>query len=100
MEKLGDPKRALGPLGFVLTMDDLPPPNTKRWHPPRKAIIVCAVRVGLLALEELVDRYGISHEEYLSWERLLDEHGLPSLRTTHWPKYRKQAGLQVGMDSK
>jgi hypothetical protein len=83
------PKQVPGLSGSVLTMDDLPPPNAKRWLPPRKATIVCAVRGGLITLEELVDRYGITHEEFLSWERLLDEHGLLGLRTTHRSKYRK-----------
>ncbi len=83
------PKQVPGPLGSVFKMDDLLSPNAKRWLPPRKATIVCAVRDGLITLEELVDRYGITHEEFLSWERLLDEHGLPGLRTTHRSKYRK-----------
>ncbi len=85
------PKQVLGPLGSVLTVDDLPPPNVKRWIAHRKAKIVCAVRVGLITLEEVVDRYGITQEEFLSWERLLDEHGLPGLRMTRRLKYRKQA---------
>ncbi len=93
------PKQASGPLGSVLTMDDLPPPNAKRWLPPRKATIVCAVRGGLITLDELVDRYGITQKEFLSWERLLDEHGLPGLCTTHRPEHRKQARTPAGVVS-
>lgn len=93
------PKQAPGPLGSVLTMDDLPPPNAKRWLPHRKASIVCAVRGGLIMLEEVVTRYGITQEEFLSWERLLDEHGLPGLRATRRQKYRKQARTPEGVIS-
>ncbi len=92
-EKPSGSKRNLGTLGSDLTMDDLPPSNTKRWQHPHKAIIVSAVRDGLITFEEIVHLYGITHEEFLSWERLLDEHGLPGLRTTYLPKYRKRAGL-------
>ena len=93
------PMQAPGPLGSVLTRGDLPPPNAKRWLPPRKAIIVCAVRGGLITLEELVDRYGITQEEFLSWERLLDEHGLSGLCLTRWSRYRKQARTPEGVVS-
>ena len=34
------PKQAPGPLGSVLTMDDLPPPSAKRWIAHREAAIV------------------------------------------------------------
>ncbi len=92
-------KQVLGPLGSVLTMDDLPPPNLKRWIAHRKATIVCAVRGGLITLKELVDCYGITREEFLSWERLLDEHGLLGLRATRRQKYRKQAQTPEGVVS-
>ena len=85
VEQSRRPKQVLGPLGSVLTMGDLPPPNVKRWIAHRKAIIVCAVRGGLITLEEVVDRYGITQEEFLSWERLLDEHGLLGPHATRRP---------------
>jgi hypothetical protein len=85
------PKQAFGPFGLNLTVDDLPPADVKRWIAHRKAIIVSAVRSGLITLEEVVTRYGITQEEFLSWERLLDEHGLRGLRATHQQKYRQQA---------
>jgi hypothetical protein len=32
---------------------DLPPPDTKRWVTRRKAVIVSAVRTGVISLEEV-----------------------------------------------
>ena len=34
---------------------DLPPPDTKRWMTRRKAVIVNAVRTGVISLEESAD---------------------------------------------
>ena len=34
---------------------DLPPPDTKRWVTQRKAVIVYAVRAGVISLEEVSD---------------------------------------------
>lgn len=77
-----------GPDGKPLTLDDLPPPNTKRWVIRRKAEVVAAVRGGLLTLEEACDRYQLSVEEFTSWQRSLDENGVPGLRVTRVQDYR------------
>ena len=69
-------------------LSDLPSPNIKRWHIQRKAIVVTAVRTGLIDVAEACARYGITIEEFLSWGRLLDEHGMRGLRTTYLKKYR------------
>ncbi|MCP5372613.1 MAG: DUF1153 domain-containing protein [Hyphomicrobiales bacterium] len=76
------------PSGTALTRDSLPPPNTKRWVVRRKAEVVAGVRTGLISLEEACRRYKLSIDEFLSWERLLDEHGLAGLRTTRGQQYR------------
>jgi hypothetical protein len=55
----------------------------------RKAEVVAAVRAGLISLEEACDRYRLSVEEFLSWQRLIDKHGLRGLRTTRLQQYRK-----------
>ena len=65
-----------------LTMADLPPKDTKRWVIRRKAEVVAAVRGGLLSLEEACDRYKLTVDEFLSWQRSIDRHGLPGLRAT------------------
>lgn len=79
----------IGPAGEPLTIDDLPPPNTKRWVIRRKAEVVTAVRCGLLSLEEACDRYKLSVEEFISWQRLIDKHGMRGLRTTRLQQYRR-----------
>ena len=76
------------PFKGKLALSDLPSPNIKRWHIQRKAIVVTAVRTGLIDVAEACARYGITIEEFLSWGRLLDEHGMRGLRTTYLKKYR------------
>ena len=79
----------IGPSGRPMTLDDLPPPDTKRWVSRRKAEVVLAVRQGLLSLEQACQRYDLSLEEYMSWERLIDQHGIPGLRVTRLQEYRE-----------
>src|SRR3974377_1878881 len=78
----------LGPDGSPLTIADLPPPNTKRWVIRRKAEVVAAVRGGLLSLEDACNRYKLTIDEFLSWQRLIDRHGPPGLGGTKVPEYR------------
>ena len=75
-------------IGAGITLDRLPPPETKRWVIRRKAEVVAAVRAGVLTLEEACQRYTLSIEEFLSWQRLVDSHGLPGLRVTRLQDYR------------
>ncbi len=72
-----------------MTMGDLPPPDTKRWVVRRKAEVVAGVRGGLITLEEACRRYRLSVDEFRSWERLLQRHGIEGLRTTRIMKYRR-----------
>ena len=50
---------------------------------------MAAVRGGLLSLEEACERYVLTVEEYLSWQRSIDRHGLAGLRTTRIQDYRQ-----------
>lgn len=84
----GSVTHVIGPTGEILTIDDLPPPDTKRWVIRRKAEVVAAVRGGLLTLEEACKRYTLSVEEFLSWQRAIDRNGLPGLRVTRVQHYR------------
>ncbi len=84
--------------GELLTVETLPPADTVRWVPRRKAQLVCAVRGGLISRQEACDRYGISDEELFSWEKLLDDHGLRALRVTSTQRYR-QATTSTGEDA-
>ena len=78
----------IGPDGTPLTIKDLPPTSTKRWVIRRKAEVVAAVRGGLLTLEEACERYTLTVEEFLSWQKAIDSHGLPGLRATRVQQYR------------
>jgi len=78
----------IGPDGTPLTLKDLPPTSTKRWVIRRKAEVVAAVRGGLLTLEEACERYKLTVEEFLSWQKAIDEFGLPGLRATRVQQYR------------
>jgi hypothetical protein len=79
----------IGPDGAPLTIADLPPGNTKRWVIRRKAELVAAVRGGLLSLEEACQRYTLTVDEFLSWQRAVDRYGLPGLRATRLHDYRE-----------
>ena len=78
--------RATAPTGVPIF--ELPPPNTTRWVPGRKAIVVAAVHLGVLSLQEACERYQLSREEFLSWQRAIDRHGVPGLRSTRLQIYR------------
>jgi len=75
-------------VGPIASLDSLPPPDTKRWVIRRKAEVVAAVRAGVISLEEACRRYTLSIEEFLSWQRLVESHGLPGLRVTRLQDYR------------
>ena len=83
------PSYVIGPDGQPLSIADLPAANTKRWVIRRKAQVVAAVRGGLLTLEDACARYHLSVEEFLSWQRLIDRHGMPGLRVTQIQRYRQ-----------
>ena len=80
---------AIGPHGHPMTIDDLPPPDTKRWVVRRKAEVVAGVRAGLISIEEACERYSLSMEEFLSWQRMIESHGVRGLRTTRLQHYRR-----------
>ena len=84
------PKQVIGPLGEPLTLKDLPSPNTRRWVVRRKAEVVAAVKGGLLTLDEVLDRYGLTLEEFAGWQRAVDRSGMQGLRVTRIQQYRDQ----------
>lgn len=78
----------IGPEGTPLTLADLPKPDTVRWVIRRKAEVVAAVRGGLLTLDAACERYGLSNEEFLAWQRSIESYGIAGLRTTRIQSYR------------
>ncbi len=80
--------RIFAPHGNPMSINDLPPPDTQRWVIRRKAEVVAGVRAGLITIEEACERYTLSIEEFLSWQRLIDNHGIRGLRVTKIQDYR------------
>ena len=81
-------KQVIGPMGKQMSLADLPAPTTKRWVIRRKAEVVAGVRGGLLTLDDACRRYNLTIDEFRSWQRLLESHGVQGLRTTKIKKYR------------
>ena len=80
----------IGPDGSPLTINNLPPPGIERWVIRRKAEVVAAVRGGLLSLDEACARYGLSVEEFLSWQMSIERGGFSALRTTRIGETRRK----------
>jgi Protein of unknown function (DUF1153). len=78
----------VGPTGTPLTMRDLPPTDTDRWVIRRKAEVVAAVRGGLLGLEDALERYRLTAEEFMAWQQAIDKWGMQGLRTTRIQHYK------------
>src|SRR3954447_9271590 len=79
----------IGPDGAPLSISDLPPPDpNQRWVVRKKAVLVAAVRGGLITMEEACRRYKLTSEEFLSWQEAIDRHGFAALRTTKIQEYR------------
>ena len=71
-----------------MILNELPPPDTKRWVVRRKAAVVAAVKNGAITLEEVCRRYNLSVEEFTSWQEMIDKHGVRGLRVTRLQDYR------------
>jgi len=85
-----EPKYVIRPEGTLLTIADLPATGTNRWVIRRKVEVIAAVRGGLLTLDEACNRYMLTVDEFLSWQNMVEQHGLAGLRTTRTQRYRHQ----------
>jgi hypothetical protein len=59
----------------------------QRWTVRRKAAVIEAVRGGWVPIEEVVQLYNISVDEFLAWERDIDRFGVHGLRSTRYQIY-------------
>ncbi|WP_078103284.1 CtrA inhibitor SciP [Staphylococcus aureus] len=82
------PAKAMGPMAGPVALETLPPPETTRWVVRRKAEVVAAVNGGLLSVDEVCERYGLTVEEFAGWQRAIDRSGMPGLRVTRIQHYR------------
>lgn len=64
----------------------LPPANTVRWVARRKAEVVAAVHNGTLSMREACQRYNLSSDEFLEWERHYKQGGLTGLQVGAKPR--------------
>ena len=87
----------LAPDGTVLTLANLPPPDAQRWVASRKAVVVAAVRGGLLSMSDACARYRLTTEELLGWQTQVDRNGLQGLRTTRIQEYRGRGDARAYM---
>jgi uncharacterized protein DUF1153 len=71
----------IGADGRHMTPVELPPRALKRWLPHHKTLVVAAVRHGLITFDEACERYSVSLEEYLSWQRSFDAARAPAATT-------------------
>jgi hypothetical protein len=78
--------------GPPMTLDQLPPADTKRWVASRKAAVVGAISQNLLTRGEAKVRYGISEAELGHWEIAIESAGTRGLRVTHLQRYRAIIG--------
>jgi hypothetical protein len=71
-----------------MSVADLPPRGTTRWVARRKRAVVHGVRSGLLTLEDALERYDLSKEEFAAWEAAEARHGLSGLKATRIQEFR------------
>src|SRR5215213_7132894 len=71
-----------------LTFGTLPPLDTVRWLPKRKASLVRGLQAGLLTFDEACARYSLSADELLSWQRELARDGQDGLRVSRIQAHR------------
>lgn len=50
--------------------EDLPPADTSRWYRRDKRKVIAAVRRGELSFREACQRYRLSYQEFVDWERV------------------------------
>ena len=79
-----------GPARLTLTLESLPPRNT-RWVARRKAEVIVAVRNGVLAIGDAIERYALSVEEFTEWEHAYERGGLPALRHCENRRFEDEA---------
>ncbi|MDQ7262776.1 DUF1153 domain-containing protein [Paracoccus sp. PS-1] len=88
LKKTPGPRTAILPDGSILSLADLPDPQT-RWVASRKAAVVDAVQYGLLAREEAIRRYGLTEEEFDAWASAFRRHGRNALKITQLQRFRQ-----------
>lgn len=74
----------------VSSIHDLPPADTIRWTPNKKATVVKAVIAGIVSLQEVLGRYHMTGTEFEIWKEGLQTDGADGLKTTHYQRRRRK----------
>ena len=82
LRKTDGPRVVTLPDGSILSRDDLPDPQTRRWVASRKAVVAKAVIHGLIKRTDALERYSLSDEELADWIRSVERDGLTGLKVT------------------
>ena len=69
-------------LAESLTVETLPERGTTRWVARRKAEVVAAIERDLISVPEACDRYELSLEELVTWQRAVEREGMQGLRAS------------------
>jgi len=69
----------------------LPPIDTIRWVPNRKAMLVSAIKKDVLSFDDACIIYKITPEELGGWFAAVEKHGVVALRSTRIQEYRRVA---------
>jgi hypothetical protein len=69
----------IGPVGIVLTLENLPPANTLRWSKRRKCELLAAINAGLLGQTEACSMYRLSVDELIAWRHAVARFGIEGL---------------------
>lgn len=89
LKKVKGPRTATLPDGSIISLSDLPGPETTRWVASRKAKVVKGVLYGLISQDEALSRYGLSADEFREWVVAISEHGEDALKATRVKAYRQ-----------
>lgn len=71
--------------GSILSQADLPKPDM-RWSARRKAVVVAAVKGGLVSKADAMARYDMSEEEFNAWEEAFARNGTNALKVKNGPR--------------
>lgn len=82
LKKVEGPRAVKLPNGNVICLADLPDRDTRRWVASRKAIVVQAVKYGLMDKSRALDKYDLSDEEFDTWCLGFEKFGSKGLKAT------------------
>jgi len=89
LKKIKGPRTITLPDGTILSRADLPAAATRRWVASRKALVVKAVRHGLISRDKALERWDLSGEELDGWTRAVENHGEIALKATSVQRFRQ-----------